>query len=41
MFDESNVLVTIFRKVRNKYESGDIAELKIYMVGYDKWKKII
>lgn len=41
MLDESNVLATIFRKARNKYESGDTAELKIHMVGYDKWKKTI
>lgn len=39
MLDENNVMATIFRKARDKYESGDTAELKIHMVGYGKRKR--
>ncbi|RID62520.1 hypothetical protein BRARA_E01587 [Brassica rapa] len=39
MLDENNVLAKIFRKARDKYESGDSAEMKIHMVGYDKRKR--
>lgn len=39
MIDDNNVLTQIFRRARDKYESGDMAEMKIHLVGYDKRKR--
>lgn len=39
MLDENNILTKIFRKARDKYESGEGAEMKIHMVGYDKRRR--